>query len=74
MPCQECLKYAKEPPADTDRFMAVIEIENATTNASDTADALYTTDERDTPPLRPHQKYMEIKQYLIIKVELDKAE
>ena len=74
MPCQECLKYAKEPPADTDRFMAVTEIENATTNASDTADALYTADERDTPPLCSRQKYMEIKQYLIIKVELDKAE
>ena len=74
MPCQECLKYAKEPPADTDRFMAVTEIENATTNASDTADALHTADERDTPPPHPCQKYMEIKQYLIMKGELHRAE
>jgi len=62
------------PPADTDRFMAVTETENATANASHIADAPDTADERDTPPPRPRQKYMEIKQYLIMKGELDRAE
>jgi len=61
-------------PADTDRFMAVTETENATANASHIPDASDTADERDTPSPRPRQKYMEIKQYLIMKGELDKAE
>jgi len=62
------------PPADTDRFMAVTETENTTANASHIAHASDTADERDTPPPRPRQKYMEIKQYLIMKGELDKVQ
>ena len=42
---------------------------NADADASDTAD-----EEIDTSPPRPRRKYMEIKQYLITKGELDKEE
>ena len=59
------------PPADTDRFMAMTEIENTNADASDASDTI--DDERDTP-LRPCRKYLEVKQYLITKGELDKAE
>ena len=63
------------PLADTDRFMAVTETENANANALDTSDAPDSVDdERDIPIPRPRQKYMKIRQYLITKGELDKTE
>ena len=58
--------------ADTDKFMAVAEIESANADASDASDTV--DEEKNMPPPHPCGKYMEIKQYLTMKGKLDKAE